>query len=213
MVFRILTFIFLFICYGFYCENCETELNRNYNHEISYSDFKKIYTKGEILLLPIEFSAVMNCENNEVFNNSNGNVTFWFRLMKIRENNQDVTDGLFYFEVGDTVINFNQSHAGYRDLEGYIYFNCGPQSCEGNIPIKCLSSGYYALHLLHGSFGEYNDCDRNNLNLTFTGDDNNFSICSEINTTRFRVSDLGGGGNYFSQPAHEKRMYFFKVVD
>jgi hypothetical protein len=214
MLIRILTVVFLFICYGFSCDNCDNYFTRNYIFESDQNQLKKTYQVGEDILLPVEFSAIMGCENNIVYDNSNGDFSFSFQLLRIRDNNQDVTDGLRYFEITDSTLSFIASHSVLtRDIQGQLTLTCDDHFCGKKVPITCLASGYYAIRFMNGTFGEYNECQDNFMDLSFLPGDNNFSICKEINTTRFRINPGGFGGSFISNPAEDKRLCFFKVVE
>ena len=214
MIIRILTVVFLFICYGFSCDNCDNYFTRNYIYESDQNQLKKTYQVGENILLPVEFSAIMGCENNIVYDNSNGDFSFNIQLLRIRDNNQNVTDGLRYFEMPDTTITFITSNSVFtRDIQGQFTLTCDNHLCGKKIPITCQAPGYYAIYLLNGTFGEYNECQSNDMELSFLAGDNNFSICKEINTTRFSINPGGFGGSFFSAPADDRRLYFFKVVE
>lgn len=168
MIIRILTVVFLFICYGFSCDNCDNYFSRKYIYELDQDQLKKTYQVGENILLPVEFSAIMGCENNIVYDNSNGDFSFNIQLLRIRDNNQNVTDGLRYFEMPDTTITFITSNSVFnRDIQGQFTLTCDNHFCGKKIPITCLAPGYYAIYLLNGTFGEYNECQSNDMALSF----------------------------------------------
>jgi hypothetical protein len=107
-------------CFSFYllwfsCDNCDNYFTRNYIFESDQNQLKKTYQVGEDILLPVEFSAIMGCENNIVYDNSNGDFSFSFQLLRIRDNNQDVTDGLRYFEITDSTLSFIASHSVFNE--------------------------------------------------------------------------------------------------
>jgi len=203
-----LSFISLFFC-NFQCNDCEDEIHDQSSFTANIIPLQENYDIGDTILIGARFSALIPLENSKTtFDNSNQIMTFVIQIFEVKPNNELIIDGIQNFDVISRIGQINPSSYYDNRLAKEITNTCDDENCEFQIEINLRKKGIYCFSMLNSRFGEM-ECQ--NLSLVkndFGLDDNNFEICQEINTNRFRVLE---GGSFFSNPEEIESFYFFRV--
>lgn len=208
--------IFLFCLFllfsNFQCDDCKGKLYDQSSYTADIIPLQDNYTIGDTILLGSSFSSQIPLENSRATHDHAGQLA-WFavQVFEARPDNETIVDGIEDFDIFSTTGEIMPSPYLDRRLAKEITNVCDSDSCAFQIGIIPRKAGIYCLSLLDSSFGE-NECE----SLRFIGndfglDDNNFSVCQDINTSQFRLLEGGKGGVFYANPEEVGRFYFFRV--
>lgn len=201
---------FLFLLFSnFQCFDCEEELHGKSSYTAELIPQQVNYNIGDTILLGTSFSALIPYDDNKtIYDNANEYVSFIVQIFEVKPNNETIVDGIEDFEISTKTGLISNGRYYEKRMAIEIIDTCGIDTCGFQIEVVPQKKGIYCFSLLNSSFGgldcQYVRMDDNNFGLF----DNNFDICNEINTDRFRILE---DGRFYLHPEVVKSFYFFKV--
>jgi len=199
----VLTFLTLS---AFQCSDCEEELHDEKQYSVNIFPEISSFSIGDSITLSSSMSSQINLElSNTIFDNSNQSIEYRIKVFKIEPNNEDATPARQHFEISNQTGDIRFPSSRILDVE--ISETCNATLCEFELDLIPTTNGYYGISLESGHFGFEDDCQLLSLIPNeIEAASNNFEICEEINTTRFRLDN-----SFNSDPQSIDRFYFFKV--
>ena len=203
----------IFSCIGlflmsFQCECEDEEVHDETAYTVEIGSEQDTYKINEPIKISSSMSSMIELVHAESMLDISGfSVGYGFKLFRVESDNEDATVGREDFTIVENKGSF--SYPEVRTLEVEVDNTCDTQLCEFELELLPQETGYYGISMGVGGFSNGDPC--TNYTLIPDGvdtDENNFSICAEINTTRLRVDN-----SFISDPSTNKLMYFFKVVE
>lgn len=206
---RILVFFMILLCYNFSCEECDAAYNGRTSYIADVFPLSTIYAVGDTIEIGTSISAFIPLVNaNELYNYSGQSLSVAIQAFEVQPENEVIISGMDDFDYSAIEGQLFYSPYFERQLAKAISMPCGADSCRFRLAIVPRKPGYYGLNLLP-SYSGLGGCVEMHLGENqFDVSDNQFGICSAINTQRFRIQE---GGPYYAHPEDEKSMYFFRV--
>ncbi len=196
-----------FVFSNFQCDGCEERLNDYTYYSVTPGSLQSTFSVGDTLLFSTAFSAQLELVNSGlIHDNANQFIYYIMQVFEGQYDNVNTVPARDKFEFVDE--SGNVSELG-NHLEIAIENTCDQDSCKLAFGMIPQQPGYFGVALRLGRlFGKA--CQDLSLypNEIESNGNNHFEVFEEINLSGIRVDNA-----YFSDPASEKRMYFFKVVE
>jgi len=192
----------------FSCTNCDNELYDRTSYSALISPQTNAINIGDTLNFSSINSSLFELEfTNQSYDNSNAPISFKLALFKVEASNQDASSAREQFELIPQI-----GELSFRDIfenELIMHNDCADEVCQFSLDLVPMVPGYYGIQLKYGVIQTQDECTSISLQpFEIVSNGNNFEICQEINTIRFRLD-----GSFYTNPGDDKNFYFFKVQE
>lgn len=201
--------LFSILTSGFTCHDCEDELHGSSTFEVAIDSTLEEYSLGDSISLSTSFNALIELDGtSDVFDNRNTTIVYSVQIYKVQPFNSPLLSAVnsFTFIPGNTSLVVTQNvQFSTVDIESV----CDNNTCAFDIDIVPNERGIYMMKILGVSL-LFDECNSVGIGGKFDVAENNFSICSAINTNSIRYPNNEG---FLSDPENSQNLYFFRVID
>lgn len=200
--------LFSLLTSGFTCHDCDEELYGSATFEATIDSELVEYQNGDTITIRTDFNALLELNGtSDVYDIRNQISTNALSIFGVRPNNSPLVDAISDFTTLPGNINTQVNHEvgnSFVTIESLCDNNC-------SFEVKLIpnKNGIFLFKLLGRSLLS-DHCNNVGLNGNFDVAENNFSLCSEVNTNSIQYPN---GGGTFRTPEIDESLYFFKVVD
>lgn len=212
---RLCLLLCIMVVYGFQCDDCETYTTNEFILGLGEQLVESTYQVGDTLIIKQDHFALLDLESGNAYDNRDGELYFFINMLRVKRNNERISDGLEYFDIETKQGKFSAVTGLNKEFRGRVLFDCDSTLCRLELNIIPKKVGYYAIHLTRGYFGSQalDDCTDNLFTPQFSSDQSNhFEICNEIGTDRIFVA-YNSGSSSFLNLNDRRDLIFFKVTE
>ncbi len=207
---KVILLFTVFITLGFQCEEpCETSAINEY--ELDLSGFlQKQYNLGDTIHIKRDFDAMLPLKSKILYDNTGLVMNFKMVLLKIRADFGPIDSGFTFFDL--IIENGNiEEHTIKDDVSRTLTFGCDSLACKFDLKLTPKNKGIYCLGSVgFGSFGSFDFCQDNRLEIILSTSSNNYSDLVKSPNNNLWI-ETGNNRLTISDPASKNDFYFFEV--